>query len=205
MSKLINQAFEHIDVIGPHVQSGHYDLVDSNGQVILPILWDATVQPGWVVQQQMWPMPEHETKPKPPPPPPSNGILNLDELLHSNPKRKKPPAKPPPPPPGDGILDLDELLRPGPKKKKRQASGIVSGMQSATKPKLMSKKQPSPALPLESTSQQLPPGVARIADYKRKQTKEASSLIDETREGMPPLDDDKKDVARYYLMKWTTE
>jgi len=39
---------------------------------------------------------------------------------------------------------------------------------------------------------------------KHRETEETSSLTDET-EGVPPLDDDKKDVARYYLMKWTTE
>src|SRR2546423_1542747 len=87
--------FEHIEVIGPHVQSGHYGLVDHDGQIILPVLWDATVQPGWVVQQHLWPMPEHETEPKPPTPPPGDGILNLDELLGPNPKKKKPRAKPP--------------------------------------------------------------------------------------------------------------
>jgi hypothetical protein len=118
--------------------------------------------------------------------------------------------KPPPPSPGDGILNPDELLRPGPKKSKLSAkpppvSGIVSWKPSATKPKPVSKKKPSPALPLESTSQQLPPDVARIADYKYKRTKETGNLIDEIRESMLPSDDDKKDVARYYLMKWATQ
>jgi hypothetical protein len=98
MSKLINQAFEHIDALSPHVQSGHYDLVDPDGQIILPTLWDATAQPGCAVQQHLWPLPEGETEPKPPPPPPGDGILNLDEVLRPNPKRKKRPAQPPPPP-----------------------------------------------------------------------------------------------------------
>jgi hypothetical protein len=193
MSKLINQASEHIDALSPHVQSGHYDLIDPDGQIILPTLWDATVQPGCAVQQHLWPLPEGETEPKPPPP---------------NPKRKKQPAQPPPPPPpppGYGILNVDEVLRSIPKKKKPPASGIVSLMPSATKPKPMSKEKPSPSPPLESSSQQLPPDVVRIADYKHKQTKETGSLIDEIRESMAPSDDDKKDVARYYLMKWTTE
>ena len=32
MEELIKQAFVHVDVIGPHVQAGHYDLIGPNGE-----------------------------------------------------------------------------------------------------------------------------------------------------------------------------
>jgi len=56
----------------------------------------------------------------------------------------------------------------------------------------------------------LPPDVARIADYKRQKAfgKDESDEEDDGREeelcaGMPPTDDEKLDVAKYYLEKWT--
>jgi len=69
MEELIKQAFMHIDVIGPHVDAGHYDLLGPEGEIILPQLWETTIQPDWAVTMQMWPMPE-----PPPPPAPPSGI-----------------------------------------------------------------------------------------------------------------------------------
>ncbi|KAF1952002.1 hypothetical protein CC80DRAFT_423495, partial [Byssothecium circinans] len=45
MEELIKQAFLHVDVIGPHVHEGHYDLVDSKGEIILPQVWESMIQP----------------------------------------------------------------------------------------------------------------------------------------------------------------
>lgn len=59
MEDLIKQAFAHVDVIGPHVQEGHYDLMGPDGEIILPIIWDKTIQPGWQVTMRMWPMEKH--------------------------------------------------------------------------------------------------------------------------------------------------
>jgi len=64
MEELIKQAFLHVDVIGPHVHDGHYDLAGPDGEIILPQVWETMVQPDWAVTMHMWPMPE------PPPPPP---------------------------------------------------------------------------------------------------------------------------------------
>lgn len=64
MEELIKQAFLHVDVIGPHVHEGHYDLVGPDGEIILPQVWETMVQPDWSITMHMWPMPE------PPPPPP---------------------------------------------------------------------------------------------------------------------------------------
>ncbi|KAF2640620.1 hypothetical protein P280DRAFT_469358 [Massarina eburnea CBS 473.64] len=64
MEDLVKIAFLHVDVIGPHVHDGHYDLVSPHGEVILPQTWESVVRPGWDITMQMWPMPE---PPRPPP------------------------------------------------------------------------------------------------------------------------------------------
>ncbi|KAM7185897.1 hypothetical protein V8F20_011601 [Naviculisporaceae sp. PSN 640] len=56
MEELIKQAFLHVEVIGPHVQEGHYDLVDQNGEIILPSVWEKVVEPDWSITMHMWPM-----------------------------------------------------------------------------------------------------------------------------------------------------
>jgi len=56
MEELIKQAFLHVDVIGPHVQEGHYDLIGPNGEIILPSVWEKTVEPDWAITMHMWPM-----------------------------------------------------------------------------------------------------------------------------------------------------
>lgn len=61
MEDLIKQAFLHIEVIGPHVAEGHYDLVGPNGDIILPQVWETVVEPDWTITMHMWPIPE---KPK---------------------------------------------------------------------------------------------------------------------------------------------
>lgn len=61
MEELIRQAFLHIEVIGPHVAEGHYDLVGPNGDIILPQVWETVIEPDWTITMHMWPIPE---KPK---------------------------------------------------------------------------------------------------------------------------------------------
>lgn len=57
-----------MDVIGPHVAKGHYDLVGPNGEIILRQFWESMVQPDWSVTMHMWPMPESSsTAPGPTP------------------------------------------------------------------------------------------------------------------------------------------
>jgi len=68
MESLIKQAFLHVDVIGQHVQEGHYDLMGPDGEIILPQVWDTMIKPDWEVSMHMWPIPEtpkKEKKPKP--------------------------------------------------------------------------------------------------------------------------------------------
>ena len=54
MKDLIEQAFEQVDVLGPHVMEGHYDLVGPDDKVIYD--WDVEIQPGWSVHMLMWPL-----------------------------------------------------------------------------------------------------------------------------------------------------
>ena len=56
MEDLIKQAFLHVEVIGPHVQEGHYDLIGPNGEIILPSVWEKVVEPDWAITMHMWPM-----------------------------------------------------------------------------------------------------------------------------------------------------
>lgn len=84
MEELIRQAFLHIDVIGPHVADGHYDLVGPNGDIILPQVWDTVVEPDWTIIMHMWPVPEKPKTPDPPPPAPAE-----------EPPAEEPPAEPP--------------------------------------------------------------------------------------------------------------
>ena len=56
MEELIKQAFLHVEVIGPHVQEGHYDLIGPNGEIILPSVWEKVVQPDWAITMHIWPM-----------------------------------------------------------------------------------------------------------------------------------------------------
>lgn len=70
MEELIRQAFLHVEVIGPHVAEGHYDLVGPNGDIILPQVWETVVEPDWTITMHMWPIPEKPKTPEPPPPPP---------------------------------------------------------------------------------------------------------------------------------------
>ena len=63
MEDLIRQAFLHVEVLGPHVSEGHYDLVGPAGDIILPRAWEAVIEPDWVVTMHMWPMPEPEQPP----------------------------------------------------------------------------------------------------------------------------------------------
>ena len=58
IESLIKETFLHVDVIGPQVAKGHYDLVGPNEEIVLPQVWDTVVEPGWTVTMHMWPLPE---------------------------------------------------------------------------------------------------------------------------------------------------
>jgi hypothetical protein len=76
MESLIKQAFIHVDVIGQHVQEGHYDLMGPDGGIILPQVWDAMIKPDWEVSMHMWPIPETPKKDKQPAE--EDGVVHVD-------------------------------------------------------------------------------------------------------------------------------
>lgn len=59
----------HVEVIGPHVESGHYDLLGPQGEIILPHVWETVVEPDWTITMHMWPMSEEVPEPPPEDPP----------------------------------------------------------------------------------------------------------------------------------------
>lgn len=48
--------FVQVEVIGPQILAGHYDLIGPNGEVIVPQLWEHMVEPGWSITMHMWPL-----------------------------------------------------------------------------------------------------------------------------------------------------
>ena len=69
MEELIRQAFLHVEVYGPLVAEGRYDLVGPSGDIILPQVWETTVEPDWNITMHMWPIPEKPAEPEPAPEP----------------------------------------------------------------------------------------------------------------------------------------
>ena len=67
MEDLIKQAFLHVEVIGPLVQNGHYDLIGPNGEIILPTVWEKVIEPDWAITMHMWPMDKAPQRPQMPP------------------------------------------------------------------------------------------------------------------------------------------
>lgn len=72
MEDLIKEALLHMERIYPHVKEGHYDLERSEGQIILPSLWSATIKPGDSVVMRMWTVKEALGSPQPAPPLPGS-------------------------------------------------------------------------------------------------------------------------------------
>ena len=126
MEDLIKQAFMQVDVLGPHVMEGHYDLIAPDGEIILPSVWEKVVQPDWSITMTMWPMDKmpplgpqmpggpnmHHGKHGPIPVPPG-----MRPPMGGGPGMMRPPGMPGarmpgpgvPPPPGWGPDDM----RPG--------------------------------------------------------------------------------------------
>ncbi|MCJ1259769.1 hypothetical protein MMC24_007608 [Lignoscripta atroalba] len=126
MEDLIRQAFLHVEIIGPHVAEGHYDLVGPNGEIILPQVWETMLEPDWTITMHMWPMPE--PKPEEPPAPPAED--------------PPPPPPPPPPAPPEVVVVPEKKKRP-----KQQAffGGWSGGRTVKSKSTKGPKKAPGPS------------------------------------------------------------
>ncbi|KAK0651009.1 hypothetical protein B0T16DRAFT_403014 [Cercophora newfieldiana] len=111
MRNLIESAFLHVEIIGPNVFRGFYDLI-INGDIVMPALWSSSIRPGDKVTMHMWPMnevipppigrPLGARPPMPPmppmrgggPPPPPPPQMPSGPMFPSG----MPPPLPPPPP-----------------------------------------------------------------------------------------------------------
>ncbi|TAQ84666.1 hypothetical protein B7494_g7005 [Chlorociboria aeruginascens] len=114
MEELIRQAFLHVEVIGPHVADGHYDLIGPNGEIILPQVWETMIEPDWAITMHMWPMPE-APKPAPPPPPPAPPIAHPRTSRDGHKHRPFPPSghRGPAPQPPANFQPRDTAATPG--------------------------------------------------------------------------------------------
>lgn len=124
MEELIKQAFLHVDVIGPHVQAGHYDLIGPSGEIILPQVWERVIEPDWMITMAMWPMdrpPISQARPRPPGMQYPPGLGRKGVRLDS-------PGPPPPP-------DLQMGLHPDAHVSDPQNSGVVSKTKAPVKRK----------------------------------------------------------------------
>jgi hypothetical protein len=87
MESLINNAFVHVDVIGPHVAQGHYDLIGPEDEIILPQVWELVIKPGWAIRMLMWPMSDPPEPPRPSnptrPPSPNQMMMTTPRYLPS--------------------------------------------------------------------------------------------------------------------------
>jgi hypothetical protein len=136
MEELIRQAFMHVEVIGPHVAEGHYDLVGPNGEIILPQVWETMIEPDWAITMHMWPMPD-------PPKGPPDGVIVTDaesRAVRPGSRRRGPPPPPPPgwigPPPSrgaDGIIVIEDNATISSKKKSKKRRGILKGLFNGNK------------------------------------------------------------------------
>jgi Ubiquitin-like domain len=93
MQHIIEQSFLNIEGLGSRISKGEYDLVNSDGAVIIPHLWENLVEPDMLVTLQIWSLPS----------PQKRSALSATQFpaLLSSPERLHPPAvqsfRPPPP------------------------------------------------------------------------------------------------------------
>ena len=62
MKFLIKEAFQLVDLFGPHIAKGCYDLLSPDGEIIMRSVWEALIQPGWIITMHMWPLSEPPTE-----------------------------------------------------------------------------------------------------------------------------------------------
>jgi hypothetical protein len=119
MESLIKQAFLHVDIIGSHVQEGHYDLMGPDGEIILPQVWDNMIKPDWEVSMHMWPLPET---------PKNKAGVHIDQSWQPTSDDSR----------GFGILTPMKMRPPtGPKKQE----GVATNTKLRDKPEIKPKKK----------------------------------------------------------------
>jgi len=134
MEDLIRQAFLHVEGLGPHVQDGHYDLIGPNGEILLPRVWETTIEPGWAITMHMWPIPEPR-KPWLGPPPPPHFRHPRPPSRHAKHSKNGSPVPGTPPPSRNGSGGLQVIVKPAldPPGSRHSKSKIRGWMKKANK------------------------------------------------------------------------
>ena len=135
-----------VDVLGPHVQNGHYDLTGPNGEIILPSVWEKVIEPDWQITMTMWPIEKS---------PPIRGAPPPGMVRPGGPNMPPPPgirqgAGIPIPPggpfrPGAG-MGPGMVPPPGWNGKDRPPPAVPAGVTVVDAPKKKKKKEPTPTL-----------------------------------------------------------
>ncbi|KAI1771540.1 hypothetical protein F4818DRAFT_429333 [Hypoxylon cercidicola] len=129
MQELIKQAFSHVDVIGPHVRAGHYDLMGPNGEIILPQVWEKVIEPNLAVTMTMWPMDRYPIPQGPVPRPPSPGMRY--------PGAPTPVPLPPSPPIHTVHVEkLSESPKPAKKRASKTTGGVLRWLGGGRRPRV---------------------------------------------------------------------
>jgi hypothetical protein len=81
MESLIKLAFLHIEVLGPHVIEGRYDLAGPDGKIILPQVRGVIIEPDSSITMHISPLPESPPPLAPPLPP--TGYPRSDSANHN--------------------------------------------------------------------------------------------------------------------------
>ncbi|RSL82859.1 hypothetical protein CEP51_004873 [Fusarium floridanum] len=93
LKKLIDAAFVQVDVLGSHVEEGHFDLIGPDDIVMLPEIWDDLIQPGMNITMTMWPM-DTLLRPHKPGTQPTKPTRPKTPEQSSEPKRSTTPVRP---------------------------------------------------------------------------------------------------------------
>lgn len=62
MHELVQEAYWHFSPLHPQVKAGCYDLVSSDGQILIPSAWDKLIRPNMEITMVMWPPDEEATR-----------------------------------------------------------------------------------------------------------------------------------------------
>jgi hypothetical protein len=84
MEELIREAFLYVANLGPLVLEGHYDLFGPSEEIILPQVWETTIEPGWPILMRMWPMAKFPQLGRFPPGPPPGRTFSPDKASAFN-------------------------------------------------------------------------------------------------------------------------
>lgn len=98
------------------MKEGHYDLIGTNGEIILPSVWESVIKPDLAITMHMWPM-EMSKKDHSDGGSrvlPGSGISATGSPIPGRPMHGIPPLNPPRPPPGPGIHRPIQIVDVGP-------------------------------------------------------------------------------------------